>query len=412
MDSGNSGSISSSGDEEYDSRTDMLPPFLNPHPPFGSFPFLSHHHHQTLHPPPLFDLSPNYLQTLSSQTHPLNSNPSPFLNLDAAADSQDPPSEPNCTAPAVSSLAAKHSAMLSTDPSLQLRPLHDDNAPVSAPLPPANAVRNPKKRTRASRRAPTTVLTTDTSNFRAMVQEFTGIPAPPFSGTSYSRRLDLLTSSSSLRSSAAASSHLDDPTTTTTTPPFYPLRHLVLSSTSSLASPSSTLMLHNHVADAVASTTTGSNPSTSINYQTNAGAPYSHPPNMLTMQILPFQTPTLHPLNNPTLHVGFSAKSQPSTSIPSLEDQLGMGHAHLVGSHPHVSSSEAEGMPLSDGGDHDIGGHANKDQLRSFHVAAPCKLNFAGTSSSSAAFNPNKNLENTSTTRGEGNIDSWICSSD
>ncbi|KAI4330164.1 hypothetical protein MLD38_028467 [Melastoma candidum] len=40
--------------------------------------------------------------------------------------------------------------------------------------------RNPKKRTRASRRAPTTVLTTDTSNFRAMVQEFTGIPAPPF----------------------------------------------------------------------------------------------------------------------------------------------------------------------------------------------------------------------------------------
>ncbi|CAM8879443.1 unnamed protein product [Rhodiola kirilowii] len=41
----------------------------------------------------------------------------------------------------------------------------------------------PKKRSRASRRAPTTVLTTDTSNFRAMVQEFTGIPAPPFAAT-------------------------------------------------------------------------------------------------------------------------------------------------------------------------------------------------------------------------------------
>uniref|UniRef100_A0A0D9X7R0 VQ domain-containing protein n=1 Tax=Leersia perrieri TaxID=77586 RepID=A0A0D9X7R0_9ORYZ len=39
-----------------------------------------------------------------------------------------------------------------------------------------------RKRTRASRRAPTTVLTTDTSNFRAMVQEFTGIPSPPFAG--------------------------------------------------------------------------------------------------------------------------------------------------------------------------------------------------------------------------------------
>uniref|UniRef100_UPI001CB9C843 VQ motif-containing protein 22-like n=1 Tax=Erigeron canadensis TaxID=72917 RepID=UPI001CB9C843 len=43
-----------------------------------------------------------------------------------------------------------------------------------------NPTKNPKKRSRASRKAPTTVLTTDTSNFRAMVQEFTGIPAPPF----------------------------------------------------------------------------------------------------------------------------------------------------------------------------------------------------------------------------------------
>ncbi|XP_028771832.1 putative protein TPRXL [Neltuma alba] len=257
MDSGNSGSISSSGDEEYDSRSDMVPPVLNPHPPFGSFSLVSHHH------PPLFDLSPNYLHSLSSQNL-LHSNPGPFLNLDTGATSQDPRSEPNCTAPAVSSSSAAKQSALSTDPSLQLRSLHGDNARVSAP--PANAVRNPKKRTRASRRAPTTVLTTDTSNFRAMVQEFTGIPAPPFSGTSYSRRLDLLTASSSLRSSTATSSHLH--TTTTTTPPFYPLRTsshpnpnpLLLSSASSSPSPSSTLMLHNHVADAMASTTTGNNP--------------------------------------------------------------------------------------------------------------------------------------------------------
>ncbi|KAG9129669.1 hypothetical protein Leryth_017752 [Lithospermum erythrorhizon] len=58
---------------------------------------------------------------------------------------------------------------------------------------------NPKKRTRASRRAPTTVLTTDTTNFRQMVQEFTGIPAPPFScnnpgGSTLARRLDLFSS--------------------------------------------------------------------------------------------------------------------------------------------------------------------------------------------------------------------------
>ncbi|KAF6147373.1 hypothetical protein GIB67_003271, partial [Kingdonia uniflora] len=44
-------------------------------------------------------------------------------------------------------------------------------------------IRNPKKRSRASRCAPMTILTTDTSNFRAMVQEFTGIPAPPFSAS-------------------------------------------------------------------------------------------------------------------------------------------------------------------------------------------------------------------------------------
>ncbi|XP_051143978.1 proline-rich receptor-like protein kinase PERK10 [Andrographis paniculata] len=39
--------------------------------------------------------------------------------------------------------------------------------------------RNPRKRSRPSRRAPTTVMTTDTANFRAMVQEFTGVPSPP-----------------------------------------------------------------------------------------------------------------------------------------------------------------------------------------------------------------------------------------
>nr|GFA28117.1 hypothetical protein [Tanacetum cinerariifolium] len=56
---------------------------------------------------------------------------------------------------------------------------------TTEPIPPPPP-RNPKKRSRASRRAPTTVLTTDTSNFRAMVQEFTGIPSPPFTSSSSS----------------------------------------------------------------------------------------------------------------------------------------------------------------------------------------------------------------------------------
>ncbi|KAF8687283.1 hypothetical protein HU200_042963 [Digitaria exilis] len=36
-----------------------------------------------------------------------------------------------------------------------------------------------RRRSRASRRAPVTLLNTDTANFRAMVQQFTGIPTPP-----------------------------------------------------------------------------------------------------------------------------------------------------------------------------------------------------------------------------------------
>ncbi|PKU63093.1 uncharacterized protein LOC110105802 [Dendrobium catenatum] len=85
-------------------------------------------------------------------------------------------------------------------------PQQPPQLPSSAPNSTANAAsssvaapRASKKRARASRRAPTTVLTTDTSNFRAMVQEFTGIPAPPFTTSSvFSRpRLDLFHHSAS-----------------------------------------------------------------------------------------------------------------------------------------------------------------------------------------------------------------------
>ncbi|ONM59829.1 VQ motif-containing protein [Zea mays] len=55
---------------------------------------------------------------------------------------------------------------------------HEPLAPAASASSSA-ARKPPRKRPRASRRPPTTVVTTDTSNFRAMVQEFTGIPAPP-----------------------------------------------------------------------------------------------------------------------------------------------------------------------------------------------------------------------------------------
>ncbi|KAI4337707.1 hypothetical protein L6164_016091 [Bauhinia variegata] len=446
MDSGNSGSISSSGDEEYDSRAGTVSPFLTQ---FGSISQSHPHssllsHHQNQHP--LFDLS--YLHALS-QSHP-NSNPNSLLNLDTASSLGRRSEQAGCTDPAnlpgASSAAANKSLLnphsqafdqCSTEPSLQLRSAQDDNTRGVSLSGPGNAVRNSKKRTRASRRAPTTVLTTDTSNFRAMVQEFTGIPAPPFSGTSYSRRLDLLTGSSSLRSS---SSHLETPGA------FYPLRPspqkiqpnpLLLSFTSSISSSSPSTLLHTNMVDAIASTTTTNNSSASINYQLppDLGLPYNQPQNMLSMQnhpILPFQSPPpLHPMNNNPL-AGFGAKSQGTLSIPLLED-LGMSHggqvnAHLLSgvppapstAHAHVTS---QGMPLRNdgGGSHGERGasEGRRDHLlRSFEgsfgkqvITGSCKLNFSASSNSSSSFNHEKTLDNT-IGRGEGTVDSWICSSD
>ncbi|XP_061344160.1 VQ motif-containing protein 22-like [Gastrolobium bilobum] len=51
-------------------------------------------------------------------------------------------------------------------------------------LSPEGRVSKPiRRRSRASRRTPTTLLNTDTTNFRAMVQQFTGGPTAPFAPT-------------------------------------------------------------------------------------------------------------------------------------------------------------------------------------------------------------------------------------
>ncbi|WVY92543.1 hypothetical protein V8G54_031631 [Vigna mungo] len=53
---------------------------------------------------------------------------------------------------------------------------------TSTHLGPEGRVGKPmRRRSRASRRTPTTLLNTDTTNFRAMVQQFTGGPNAPFS---------------------------------------------------------------------------------------------------------------------------------------------------------------------------------------------------------------------------------------
>ncbi|KAG5065876.1 hypothetical protein AAZX31_04G100100 [Glycine max] len=290
MDSGNSGSISSS-DDEYDSSSHAHPSFLNH---FGS---ISDPQQPSLVPshPSMFDLSSNYLHSLS-QSHPNPHNS--FLNLD----SQGQRSEPNCTLH--ESLPSSSAIPTTTNQYLLGHDNINNNARQQLPSSPQtnNLIRNSKKRSRASRRAPTTVLTTDTNNFRSMVQEFTGIPAPPFS-PSFSRRI--------------------------------PLRPNPLLSTTS-----SRTLLHNN------SIYVSPN-NNSLNYQLlpDLSLPYQPPPQNLMQNIHPI--PSFHPSSS--LHTlvptGFGAKSL--STMPTLDAHDLVG-AHVQGHHEHVVS---EGMFLrSDGG--------------------------------------------------------------
>eukprot|EP00257_Ricinus_communis_P023741 XP_015583800.1 VQ motif-containing protein 22 [Ricinus communis] len=57
----------------------------------------------------------------------------------------------------------------------------NSSSPRAGNLSPEGRVSKPvRRRSRASRRTPTTLLNTDTTNFRAMVQQFTGGPSAPF----------------------------------------------------------------------------------------------------------------------------------------------------------------------------------------------------------------------------------------
>lgn len=221
MDSGNSGSLQSSsgGDDEYDSRADSISALLNPpltnHPPPPPPP--SHRHHNSLFDPPQ-PLSNSYYDLLPRSSPPPLTNPTSYLNQDAVW-AKTFRSDPNSTSmtPAgndgEAAVPSPSSQLFSQPPRYPYPPPppHENAARGSAPAEQGNpaAARNPKKRSRASRRAPTTVLTTDTTNFRALVQEFTGIPAPPFAASPFPRsRFDLFGASSALRSAAPPPSFL------------------------------------------------------------------------------------------------------------------------------------------------------------------------------------------------------------
>ncbi|KAL3020884.1 hypothetical protein AAZX31_05G167800 [Glycine max] len=226
MDSANtSGSLQSSSgaDEEYDSRAESSPlsAFLTnqpqPPPPSQVVRFIlpsqqQQHHHQNTH---MFDPLSNYLDPITqSSTSLLNldvmwsktgrseSNQTDLVGLIPCSSSSVP--SPHNEAFVSSQTRGNNSGAFPTLPpesgsrGLMLSVSAANNDQIQTHNNNnnnCNVVRNPKKRSRASRRAPTTVLTTDTTNFRAMVQEFTGIPAPPFTSSSFPRtRLDLFAS--------------------------------------------------------------------------------------------------------------------------------------------------------------------------------------------------------------------------
>ncbi|ESW35636.1 hypothetical protein PHAVU_001G251600 [Phaseolus vulgaris] len=379
MDSPNSGSMQSSstaGDDDYNSRADpssssSLSAFLNnnPVPPpqpttlttlatlttHVAAPFQTH----------VFDPLSNYLDpTQRSQSHP---NATQILNLDMvwntvarsepdlaglmpSSSSPSPHNNSNNQGFLLSQLGAGQS---------QTRGGGAVNAAVSAfptSLAPesgsprggfeqnsgnanTNVVRNPKKRSRASRRAPTTVLTTDTTNFRAMVQEFTGIPAPPFTSSPFPRtRLDLFASSNASSSVLlrSASSHLEQPSSQThTQTPSYLLRpfaHKVQAQPSSIPHNNSFSSMLN----TLASNNNSGSGSASIHYQ-------QHSLNMHN-PILSLQS--ILGNNDSSVLVGSKTQQQqPSLEItPGTVDshlkmsgleELGLRHAHVGGHHHH-----------------------------------------------------------------------------
>ncbi|XP_024971975.1 uncharacterized protein LOC112510858 [Cynara cardunculus var. scolymus] len=213
MDSGNSGSLQSSSggvgggggggsgaaataaDEDYDSRTDSISSFLNHSSShFNHNPILqpppsssSSHHHRTLDTTFFNPSSASYFAPSNS------TNPNPVYDPVWSRNVRPDPTFTGFGA------TQNDDVYLNSQQGMYA----NQSPPVSSNANPGRVsdhhqvgvtTKNPKKRTRASRRAPTTVLTTDTTNFRQMVQEFTGIPTAPFSASSsspFSRRLDL-----------------------------------------------------------------------------------------------------------------------------------------------------------------------------------------------------------------------------
>ncbi|XP_010059990.2 uncharacterized protein LOC104447935 [Eucalyptus grandis] len=411
MDSGNSGSMQSSsgGEEDYDdSKAESSPPVLLNSPsahtnnigPFSSshssFPYF----HQNNHLPSLYDSASTFVPTYTHQNPNLAT-----THFDLGMFRADPRSDtvPRPSSSSQGMLLAQGASQgqpypASSSSSLQAQLVHE--APRLGRDDRAKPARNPRKRTRASRRAPTTVLTTDTTNFRAMVQEFTGFPAPPFSGP---RKLDLFGGASSIG------------------PLFHPLRPSAQKLDANMVS--NTI---SHLTTSIANNfrNTGSHSVSPSTFQLNL---QKQPQNPLTLQnnVLTFPSLAHDPLSAPNILSGFSLNSQGNMggAATSSEKELTMSPANFNPNWPDGLVSHENTARTSEGGWRE-GGRSNGgkelEQLRSFNETNygnssqsfnGCKLNYSA--SSSSEFHNDKSLDSSNVSaRGEGRVDYWISPSD
>ncbi|KAL6518558.1 hypothetical protein OROGR_019060 [Orobanche gracilis] len=388
MDSCNSGGSfqsSSDGEEEYDSRADAADESVSAFISGGPI---------SNPPPPFFHPLSNYLE--------LQQNPDPSSLLDTnpawrrvASLRSDPNS---VTRDVVGTNVNMLSSSSNFMPSFQPADRGDTSVPTTAPptqLQNHTAARNLKKRARASRRAPTTVLTTDTTNFRAMVQEFTGIPAPPFDSSYFPRtRLDLFGSRSSTTSyDAQLPPYLRSPFAQKVQPPL-PFLAFTSSPSAIGASSSSTTTNNNNII-----TASSSNPA--INYQIPVTQTSSNH----------FQNPFLNSLlqTNPKFPFSESMASKPHQSpfhIPSNDHshtQFGLsGHGNSLIPSDQQISQRNDPINNTDKDENDGNGDYN-----------------FSSSTENSKMNDNLNLSHHGRGRrsennitGEGLVESWICSSE
>lgn len=420
MDSGNSGSLQSSsgGDEEYDSRAaDSVSAFMsggpisNPAPPF--FDPLSTY--LQLHQNPNSSLLNSNLSWPRVSAPPMRSDPNPISH--EIVHSMLPTSNPFMPAfqPTSSGLGADSGGSPTVAP-----PLNQNQG----------APRNPKKRSRASRRAPTTVLTTDTTNFRAMVQEFTGIPAPPFNSSAFPRsRLDLFGSRCTSLDAAQPPPYLRRPFAQKIQPP-----HPFLASSSSLLSPAA-------VAASTTPTSTAAAASSSTPPSMNYQLPITNPSNLFNIPNQSILTSLLQ--SSPKFPFSTSpiigskpfelSSNDHQTKIGGLDDHFGLGHnnqaSQTLAGLPNLIPSD-QMAARNDHNDNDNADTSNaarwsnnpdgdKHDLRQLNGSYDFQRNptsgkMSFSASSTSGFHGGKAAENVGGTavRGEGMVESWICSSE